>query len=228
MNLITYDNIIINNSEYQDYDNIGFIYDRIDLDEDKSLILFSNPQKIENQNFDNIKDNSLNNISIPIASAITALGRIHMSLFFNNPLFKLFYTDTDCIFVDKDLSKIFFNFIGNGLGQLKLENIFKDIVFVAPKTYAGINEENIIVSRSKGLKQNLNPEQLRNILIKNNSIEFVQEKMFQNLEQASLKFSDQIYTLKITENKRKLIYDNNNILVNTKPFKIFFDKIIEN
>jgi hypothetical protein len=37
---------------------------------------------------------------------------------------------------------------------------------------------------------------------------------------------EQLYTLKVTENKRKLIYDENNKLINSVPFKINLDKEI--
>lgn len=40
------------------------------------------------------------NINIAIASSITALARVQMSKYKNNPHFKLFYTDTDSIFIN--------------------------------------------------------------------------------------------------------------------------------
>ena len=64
--------------------------------------------------------NHHNNINVGIAAAITALARIYMSKFKNNPLIKLFYTDTDSIFTDKSpeqMNTIFNDIIGNKLGQ---------------------------------------------------------------------------------------------------------------
>ena len=37
---------------------------------------------------------------------------------------------------------------------------------------------------------------------------------------------EQLYTLSVTNNKRQLIYDQNDMLTNTKPFHILFDKLI--
>ena len=41
---------------------------------------------------------------------------------------------------------------------------------------------------------------------------------------------EQLYTLSVTNNKRQLIYDlathKNDMLTNTKPFHILFDKLI--
>ena len=45
------------------------------------------------------------NINIEIASPITAYARIHMSQFKNNKKYKLFYSDTDSIYINKKLSK---------------------------------------------------------------------------------------------------------------------------
>ncbi len=92
------------------------------------------------------------NISIPIASAITANARIRMSYFKNNPLFKLLYGETDSGHINKDLSKIRPDLVGAGLGQLKLEHIFKKAVYLAPKVYGGITEEGKEVVKVKGYR----------------------------------------------------------------------------
>ena len=80
---------------------------------------------IVTQECNNINDkiSSLNhhhNINVGVAAAVTALARVFMSKFKNNPLFKLFYTDTDSIFTDKSpeqMNTIFNDIIGNKLGQ---------------------------------------------------------------------------------------------------------------
>src|SRR6266404_5869660 len=48
----------------------------------------------------------------------------------NNNDFNLFYFDTDSIYIDKKLKN---KYVGKDLGQLKLENIFKEASFLAPK-----------------------------------------------------------------------------------------------
>lgn len=42
-------------------------------------------------------------INIAIASAVTAGGRMWMSILKNNPLFKLYYSDTDSVAIDRPL-----------------------------------------------------------------------------------------------------------------------------
>ena len=59
-------------------------------------------------------------VNIAIASAITAAARVQMSVFKNNPLFNLYYTDTDSIVIDKQLPE---SMVGDKLGQLKLEHV---------------------------------------------------------------------------------------------------------
>ena len=67
------------------------------------------------------------NVSIGIASAITAYARIHMSQFKNNSDFNLFYSDTDSIYIDKPLPKDLIN--KNILGKMKLEYILDKAIF---------------------------------------------------------------------------------------------------
>ena len=59
-----------------------------------------------------------------------------------------------------------------------------------------------------------------NFANKNNSIKLNQEKWFKNIGQGNISIKDEIYTLMLTENKRELIFDNNNIFIETKPIKI--------
>jgi len=53
-----------------------------------------------------------------------------MAQFKNIDNYNLYYTDTDSIYIDKPLDS---KFIGPNLGQFKLENIFQEGVFLAPK-----------------------------------------------------------------------------------------------
>ena len=92
------------------------IKDMIELG-DKVLVLHSSDEK-EQQTilYGNLETH---NVSIGIASAITAYSRIHMSKFKNNPNFKLYYTDTDSGYIDKPLPD---HLVSNQiLGKMKLE-----------------------------------------------------------------------------------------------------------
>jgi len=74
-----------------------------------------------------------------------------MSLFKNNPLFKLYYSDTDSIFIDVNLETIYPELVGKILGQLKLENIFNKVLFLGAKLYGGITNLNEIILKIKGI-----------------------------------------------------------------------------
>lgn len=50
----------------------------------------------------------------------------------------LYYTDTDSIDIDKPLPS---KYIGKELGLIKLEHVFKETIFLAPKVYGGITED---------------------------------------------------------------------------------------
>lgn len=157
-------------------------------------------------------------VNVSIASAITAEARIFMSQFKNNPLFKLYYSDTDSVVTNKPLPD---HMIGNALGQVKLEYIIKKAVFLAPKVYAYITEDGKEIIKVKGLTNEvinkLTFSDLEALLIKDSSKEFSQEKMFKSVIAGDITTSDMIYTLKSTANKRMHIYENG-IFTNTKPY----------
>ena len=96
-----------------------------------------------------------------------------MSFFKNNPDFKLYYTDTDSIFIDKELP---INMINNELGNFKLEYIFKKAVFLAPKVYAGITTDDKLIQKIKGYKHKIPFNDFKSLLIKNNNLKLNQTK----------------------------------------------------
>jgi hypothetical protein len=168
---------------------------------------------IVTQECNNINDkiSSLNhhhNINVGVAAGVTALARVYMSKFKNNPLIKLFYTDTDSIFTDKSpeqMNTIFNDIIGNKLGQLKLECVINRAVFLAPKAYCLelVNQEQII--KIKGLNSNVIKNLMgENVLtldtfIKVLSMDYVeivnQHKTIKNLLEGSLDIIEQAYTI---------------------------------
>src|ERR1700743_1112794 len=93
------------------------------------------------------------NVSIAIASAITAYARIHMTQFKNNPDYNLYYSDTDSIYIDKPLDKSLIS--DKILGKMKLENILNKAIFLSPKVYILLTEENKVIYKVKGLSHNV-------------------------------------------------------------------------
>ena len=118
-------------------------------------------------------------VNIAIASAITAGARMWMSVLKNNPLFKLFYSDTDSVVVDRPLPSFM---VGNGLGQFKLEHVIERAVFLAPKVYGLLTQEGNEIIKVKGLNQDLisdiHIQDLEALLYKDSSKEFSQDKWF--------------------------------------------------
>ena len=82
--------------------------------------------------------------NVAIASAITAYARIEMMKYKTLPGINIYYTDTDSIFVDKELPK---HLIGKELGQMKeKKHKIKEAYFLGTQKYAYINNENIVKS----------------------------------------------------------------------------------
>jgi DNA polymerase elongation subunit (family B) len=137
--------------------------------------------------------------------------------------YNLYYSDTDSIYIDSPLPE---KFISNTrLGALKLEGIYDKAIFLAPKVYAlKFNNEEIIkikgLSKESIWKRGLNIEILETLLKKDSDLKLTQDKWFKSLAEGSIQILEQTYSLKVTANKRKLIYNSEQILVNTSPILI--------
>jgi len=59
-------------------------------------------------------------------------------------------------------------------------------------------------------------------------LEKTQTKWIKNLTGGNIEVRNDLYTLKITNNKRELIYNKDNELINTIPYNIDHDKEILN
>ena len=191
----------------------------IQIEDNLFLVSFLDLKKYENVEIDYFHEY---NISVSIAAAISSYARIHMSQFKNNKKYKIFYSDTDSIYINKKLSKLFVS--STELGKLKLENIFTESTFLAPKVYGGRLESGEEIIKVKGLRHNvienqLSLEKLNFLLNKNSSLNFNQTKTFRNFDSGTINFLEQTYNLVATENKRQIVY-RNNLMVNTKPFII--------
>lgn len=139
---------IIHKDFYADFEN-KFLDNIIDVKKlgDYILVRFRNEDNtIEN-------DGATHNISIGVASAITAYARIHMSQFKNNINFNLYYTDTASAYIDKPLPAELID--KKALGKLKLENICNKAIFLAPKVYCFETVDGKIIHKIKGLSHDI-------------------------------------------------------------------------
>ena len=169
------------------------------------------------------------NVNVAIASAITSYARIYMSQFKNNSHIKLYYTDTDSILTNlnpNEMNKLFPGIVNNKeLGKLKLESVSTKGIFIAPKCYALQTVEDKFIYKIKGLinKIDVNINDFNTLLsqiIKKN-----QTKWYKSLSQGTIELLEQSYTLKITDNKRKLIYNTDKKLISTKPYNLFNNEL---
>jgi len=168
--------------------------------------------------FDN-NDSLLINVSI--SAAITGYSRIYMSLFKNNPLFKLYYSDS--AFVDVNLDQIFPELVGKKLGQLKLENTFDKVLFLGAKLYGGVTNLGEIILKIKGINIKKNPitfDQLESLIFKDKTLELPNEKWYRDLGKGSIEIKQEIYKLAVSSSKRYLIYDQNGVLIKTEPIEV--------
>lgn len=71
----------------------------------------------------------------------------------------------------------------------------------------------------------MNIADLESLLHKDRKLEFNQDKWFKSLFNGTITINEQLYTLKVTSNKRQLVYKNNT-LINTIPYISNSDKTI--
>jgi len=203
----------------------GEINNLIELD-NKTMVTYRSSQTDIDTMLDGNKET--HNVSIAISAAVTAYARIHMTQFKNNRDFRLYYSDTDSVYVDKPLSDHLVN--NKILGKMKLENIIEKAIFLAPKTYYLETVDGKIIYKVKGLSHNI--KLIRNdfekLLFKQSTLEKYQTKWRKFLNEGHIEVLDQMYTLQVTENKRKLIYDENNKLISSIPYIINKNKEIIN
>lgn len=216
--IITRKEFIKNIDEYSD-NNTKFV----ELG-DKIMVIYKTHQSEVNTMLDYNKQT--HNVSIAIASGITSYARIHMSYFKNNPNFKLYYTDTDSIYIDRPLPDYMVS--KTILGKMKLENILKKAIFLAPKMYYLETIDGKIIYKVKGLKHEieLNLANFESLLIKQSTLEKIQTKWIKNIIEGNIQIRNDLYTLQVTNNKRKLIYNENNKLIHTIPYIIINNKEI--
>lgn len=212
--------VIVNQKELNELTNSNIEIENIIELNSKFLVSFLNKTKTLESNRDV-------NINIGIAAAVTAYARIHMSQFKNNPAQafpNLYYSDTDSLYFDGPIDD---SFISNSiLGKLKLEGIYNKALFLAPKVYALENTftgDKIIkikgLTKESIIKNNITLDNLIPLLNSGEKSIYSQNKWFRNLNEANIQILEQVYTLKVTGNKRDLIYKNGK-LVETKPILI--------
>lgn len=154
-----------------------------------------------------------------------------MSRFKNNPLLKLYYSDTDSIFINltpEQLNEVFKDKYPDGivnskiLGRLKLENIIDKAIFIGPKAYFLKTVDGKEIVKIKGLKNRdtITFEQFKTLLVKDGNLSVNQNKWFKHFDEGTITILEHSYNIRLTDNKRDLILNVNGILIGTKPKNI--------
>jgi DNA polymerase type B, organellar and viral len=201
------------------------IFSEIDINEEISTILMSS--NLDYNLINEIKqDTGLDLITnfrkvkshVGIAAAVTSYARIEMielKMLLIKLGIKLYYTDTDSFFVDKELPSYL---IGTDLGQLKDElngNIIKKAYFLGIKKYGYIDNNEKIHSTFSGIERNS---------LTWNEIEQI-AKGFTIIKETSIRFYKNFNTLNINiKNSLKIsiLFNPRKTLLNNfyKPIKI--------
>jgi hypothetical protein len=109
--------------------------------------------------------NNLSDVSVAIASAVTAYARIYMhdiKLQILKSGGNIYYTDTDSIITDKPLPE---KLVGDKLGQFKLEHRIKEGYFISNKTYCIVDFNDNVTIKAKGVNPaSLNLEDFKALL----------------------------------------------------------------
>lgn len=154
-----------------------------------------------------------------LSSYITSLGRVKLYNTFEKVGHEnVWYCDTDSIITSKELP------VGEGLGELKLEHKIKEGVFLQPKAYSFITQDNKTFSRVKGMPDiSISFNDFKKALFENN-LSIINTKYY-NLtgfreelrKNNSLKMTRQVYTKELRNeyNKRKIEG------IDTIPLKMF-------
>ena len=217
---------------YEDYDKkepeiADNIIDVVDLENGNYILTYTLPEAVFKAE---LGDHSLHsNVNVAVASHIASLGRIKLNSllkFLADNDYKLYYKDTDCVHIDKPLPDYMVS--DTELGKLKLEYIAEKAIYLGPKLYYVITTDGRHFCKVKGLSDisTLSIQDFENLLVKNTEIKPKQAKWFRDLAQGKITIKEQFYTIRPTENKRELVFDENNVLIGTKPYYINTDKTI--
>ena len=175
---------------------------------DPELTRIINDEKLYDNKYDQFNSPNpwgANKSSVQYCAAITAYARMYLNQFKNNKENIYLGGDTDSIIMSKPLDK---KFVGNELGQFKLEFVIKEAFYHSKKFYLLKTIDNNIIIKAKGI------DNKNNIL---NYDSFVELFKGNNITIRQIQFIKDFKTLNITiQNLDKTIKGINNYEINQK------------
>ncbi len=210
------------------------IFSEININENISTILMSS--NLDYDLINEIKDyTNLDLITsfrkvkshVGIAAAVTAYARIEMlefKMLLTKLGIKLYYTDTDSIFIDKDLPQ---HLIGTELGLMKDElkgGLIKKAYFLGIKKYGYIDNNNITHSIFSGIpRDSLNWNEIVQIAKGITIVKPSPARFFKNISKLNINIKNNL-EISIKFHTRKFLFNNKywpikiNISQNFTPF----------
>lgn len=173
--------------------------------------------------------------NVAIASAITSYARIEMMKYKTLPGINIYYSDTDSIFVDKELPD---HFIGSELGQMKDElngEVIKEAYFFGIKKYGYIDYNNKVKTVFSGIPRNsLTWDDIIEISNNKTVSKKIPDQFFKFLSKLEIVIKEK--NINILFNPDKILVDNNyspihiNDIISSKNpiinyFKFIYNKI---
>jgi hypothetical protein len=170
------------------------VFERLDIDIDKNIefIKYSTQpsnllKELNRDEYNKLKiktDLDANYVvrALTIAAMIPSYGSILMNPFLNNPDNPCYYTDTDSTYYKYPLED---KYVGNELGKFSFKGKAKRAYFISPKTYCLIMEDDTVIIKCKGLKNNLlNEDHFKELLLGHN-VTIDTSKIFTKLKTGS-------------------------------------------
>lgn len=163
------------------------------------------------------RENNKTFVNVAIASAITGWARIKMYKYLSLSGYQVQYTDTDSVFLDKALPD---DMIGDDLGMMKFEGLYKEAIFVSPKVYGYMDDKGKEIIKFKGVDgENIKLGDQKSLLIKDSKYEVNNVRFKRTFD--SVKIIDTKKKIEphaqINNLKRIRVYDNNNTFTHTLP-----------
>ena len=175
--------------------------------------------KILNNNKDIETKNKYGFVSVSTASAITAYARIYINkikLLILKLGGKIYYSDTDSIVSN---IKLPVEFVGNDLGQFKLEYKIKKAFFITSKTYMLELEDGTIIKKAKGVNSDsLTVNDYEDMYLKSKDATALKSHSNLDFSEGSVNIYTKSTTIRHNSYlKRDKIYNNEGLWIDTKP-----------
>ena len=167
-------------------------------------------------NVDNSDWNPPRISAVQLAAAITACARIHMYQYISRP--DCYYTDTDSAVLGSPLPE---EEISSELGKFKLEHFVKKGIFLAPKSYMLVTDDDCDIIKHKGPAKGLvNSEWFESQYADLSRTERITVESNFRIDWHTAKKDFQISLGIKAGTKRDPVYDENNVWVDTQPKEV--------